>query len=78
MGRPRESWICCCEVDLLHLIVEPHQLLEPQLTGVEDTGHPVDQLFLPLDPSLPQSLVDQHTSRLAWQDGYLEGRFSGH
>ena len=78
MGRPRESWICCCEVDLLHLLVEPHQLLEPQLTGVEDTGHPVDQLFLPLDPSLPQSLVDQHTSRLAWQDGYLEGGFSGH
>ena len=39
--RPRLRWISCREVNLLLGIVERHQLLEPQLAGVEDAGHPV-------------------------------------
>ena len=77
VSRPRwESWISCCEENLLLGIVVPHQLLQPQLAGVEHAGHPVDQLLtqlvLPLLLLLLlHGLVNQHTSRLARKDGHL-------
>ena len=42
--RPRS--ISCREVNLLLAVVERHQLLEPQLAGVEDASHPVHLILL--------------------------------
>ena len=42
--RPRS--ISCREVNLLLGVVERHQLLEPQLVGVEDASHPVHPILL--------------------------------
>ena len=50
--RPRS--ISCREVNLLLGVVERHQLLEPQLAGVEDASHPVH----PIPPLLLQGLVN--------------------
>ena len=44
--RPRSRWISCREVNLLLGVVERHQLLEPQLAGVEDASHPVHLILL--------------------------------
>ena len=43
--RTRLRWISCREVNLLLGVVVRYQLLEPQVVGVEDAGHPVHQLF---------------------------------
>ena len=45
VSRSRQSWIFCCEVNLLLSIVVRHQLLEAQLASVEHAGHPVHQLL---------------------------------
>ena len=63
VSRARQSWVSCCEVNLLLSIVVRHQLLELQLAGVEHAGHPVHQLLALqlihlLLPALLHGLVD--------------------
>ena len=58
VSRARQSWVSCCEVDLLLSFVVRHQLLEVQLAGVEHPGHPLHQLLTPqLIPQLIHLLL---------------------